>query len=226
MHACRTPRCCCWWCCWCGQNSQLASPARLPASIRSVQSRITLLQLPSSPCSSLVCSLKRHATATSHPLPFLCRPHPPCVSLLCCLSSTHPHIHCNKPDGVAYTVGLKNEFKGTGVCSLACGVWCVRLQKGASTLCHSRQRHHSRAPVYRQLTLSLCPLLFAQQPPFPNRPANTTTALPIGVWSFLKASRKPAGGGSSDTAAAGPAPPKPQKPVPRKKDVAKPPSQR
>jgi len=39
-----------------------------------------------------------------------------------------------------------------------------------------------------------------------------------GVWGFIKASRKPA-------EAAQPAP-KPQKPVPRKKDVAKPPSQR
>jgi hypothetical protein len=39
-----------------------------------------------------------------------------------------------------------------------------------------------------------------------------------GVWGFIKASRKPA-----EAAAA---PPKPQKPVPRKPDVTKPPSQR
>ena len=48
--------------------------------------------------------------------------------------------------------------------------------------------------------------------------AAAAAAMISGVWGFIKASRKPAEGAQP--------PPKPQKPVPRKKDVAKPPSQR
>lgn len=112
------------------------------------------------------------ATAATAPLILL----PPCSPCYCyCYAAV---------DGVAYTLGLKNELRGTGA-----PVWNV---------CSSAR-----------LATHLTPAAVA---------AAVAAAPAAGVWSFIKASRKPPG--------AAPPPPKPQAPVRRKPDVAKPPSKR